>query len=102
LVPLDEEDMRYAHRGSSAADGVFRRPLKTATLLQQLQLLADCVPLADLAGRTSRRPRKDGARHADKRALWTNLSIRKRLGMRVWRTPAPFLIELEYKGTVQK
>ena len=35
-------------------------------------------------------------------APWTNLSIRKRLGMRVWRTPAPFLIELEYKGTVQK
>ena len=45
---------------------------------------------------------RNNTRHADKRALWTNLSIRKRLGMRVWRTPAPFLIELEYKGTVQK
>ena len=35
-------------------------------LLQQLQLLADCIPLAVLAGRTSRRPSNDGARHANK------------------------------------
>jgi len=81
LVPPDKEAWRNAHLNRSATDRVIPRPLKTVPFLQQLQLLADCIPPADIAGRTSQRPSNDGARHADERALWMNLSIRKRLGM---------------------
>ena len=65
LVPPDEEAWRNAHLDSSTTDRVLPQPLKTVALLQQLQLLADCIPPAAIAGRTSRRPSNDGARHAD-------------------------------------
>jgi len=86
LLPREASNLGrfwYHRTNSSATDRVIPQPLKTVTLLQQLQLLADCIPPADIAGCTSRRPSNNGARprHADERALWTNLSIRKRLGM---------------------
>ena len=97
-VPSDEHVVRNVQLNSSGTDGEFHRLLQTATLSQNLQLLADCVPPADLAGLTSRRPSDDGARHADKRALGRISRFGRGWGCKFGAPPPPF----SYRAGLQR